>query len=93
MTTHDRVYYLDVSEADSHRKSFDLNAYSAGLDMEALQPVLMNVSRHYRISDKEIHNLVDRVRHHRFGHLSGGIGRDGRGFLTFYFGIEPVVSG
>lgn len=91
-TTPESVYYLDVAEDANPRRSFDLNAYSAGLRLEDLDSLLMKACRHYSIPVRKFRALLDQVKNKPFGHLSGGIDRDGKSFLTIYFGLQPIVS-
>jgi hypothetical protein len=91
-TPHDKIYYLDVTEEHSPRRSFDLNAYSAEIQLEELYPLLKKIVRHYSIPADQFFNLYSPVKHKRFGHISGGIDRDGNDFLTIYFGLQPVVK-
>jgi hypothetical protein len=91
-TNHENVYYLDVTEGNSRRRSFDINAYSANLDLQEMYPLLMKIREHYSISELEFHELYEQVKVKRFGHLSGGVDRKGNDFLTIYFGLEPVPS-
>jgi hypothetical protein len=91
-TTQDRIYYLDVSEEESERRSFDINVYSANLQMKELYPLLLKVCRHYTISTQQFNNFYGLVESKRFGHLSGGIDREGKDFLTIYFGLEPIIN-
>lgn len=89
-TNHENVYYLDVSEGNSKRTSFDLNAYSANLDLQEVYPLLTKIREHYSIPEPEFQELYEEVKEKRFGHLSGGVDRKGNDFLTLYFGLEPV---
>ena len=66
--------------------------YSANLQMKELHPILMKLCRHYAISTQEFNDLYGLVETKRFGHLSGGIDREGKDFLTMYFGLEPVIN-
>jgi hypothetical protein len=91
-TTRENVYYLDVTEGNSRRRSFDINAYSANLDIQEMYPLLMKICDHYSISGQDFHGLYEQVKEKRFGHLSGGVDRKGNDFLTIYFGLEPVPS-
>lgn len=91
-TSPENVYYLDVTEGSSRRRSFDINAYSANLDLQAMYPLLTKICEHYSIPEPEFHELYDEVKEKRFGHLSGGVDRNGNDFLTIYFGLEPVLS-
>ncbi len=91
-TTHDKIYYLEVSEEKSARRSFDINVYSANLQMKDLYPLLMKLCRYYAISTQEFNSLYSLVESKRFGHISGGIDREGKDFFTLYFGLEPVLN-
>jgi len=91
-TSPENVYYLDVTEGKSKRRSFDINAYSANLDLQEMYPLLTKIREHYSISDPGFHELYEQVKEKRFGHLSGGVDRKGNDFLTIYFGLEPIPS-
>jgi hypothetical protein len=92
-TTHDKVYYLDVTEEHSQRRSFDINAYSANLQLKELYPLMMKIWQYYSIPAQESSELYRQMETKIFGHFSGGIGREGNDFLTVYFGLEPVGYG
>jgi len=87
--SHD-ILYLEVSEENNPRVSLDVNLYKANLTLEELYPFIMNMCLHYSIPSEEFHMLYDRVKNKTFGHLSGGIGRDGKDFLTVYYGVEGI---
>lgn len=89
-TSPENVYYLDVTEGNSKRRSFDINAYSANLDLQAMYPLLTKICEYFSISGLEFHELYEKIKEKRFGHLSGGVDRNGNDFLTIYFGLEPV---
>jgi len=91
-TTHDNVYYLDVTEENSPRRSFDINLYKAGLQLKQLYPLLARTFSHYSIPADTFHALYNPIRTKAFGHLSGGISRGGKDFLTVYFGLEEIVK-
>jgi hypothetical protein len=91
-TTHDLVYYLDVTEENGPRRSFDINIYKAGLQLKQLYPILARTCEHYTIPTETFHALYNPVRTKAFGHLSGGISRDGKDFLTVYYGLEENVK-
>lgn len=90
-TTHDHVYYLEVTEENSPRRSFDINIYKAGLQLKQLYPLLARTFRHYSIPAETFHALYNPIRTKVFGHLSGGISRGGKDFLTVYYGLEENV--
>ena len=86
----DDILYLEVSEENNPRVSFDINVYRANLTLEELYPFLLNMCLYYSISSEEFHILYETVKNKTFGHLSGGIGRDGKDFLTVYYGVEGI---
>jgi hypothetical protein len=86
--TQDKILYLEVSEENNPRRSFDINMYKAGLQLEEILPFLLNMCQHYSIPAEKFHVLYDQVKTRMFGHLSGGIDREGRDFLTVYYGVE-----
>jgi hypothetical protein len=85
---YDQILYLEVSEDGNPRRSFDINMYRAKVRLEDLHPLLLRMCRHFSISPERFHALYDPVKSERFGHLSGGIDREGKDFLTVYFGVE-----
>jgi hypothetical protein len=91
-TTHDNVYYLDVTEENSLRRSFDINVYKAGLQLKQLYPLLARTCTHYSVSTETFHALYNPIRTKAFGHLSGGMGSGGKDFLTVYYGLDEIVK-
>jgi len=83
---HDRVNYFDVVEEESGRRSFDVNVYDAKLCIGDLRSLLIRAARGLSIPAAALEPLSERIGRETLGHLSGGIDRRGRGFLTFYHG-------
>jgi hypothetical protein len=79
------LIYFEASEAGNPRKSFDINTYLTGLLMAEIYPMLLKMARHYSIDLDRFEELYEGVKEQKFGHLSGGTDREGRGFLTVYF--------
>ena len=82
------ILYMEVDEENNPRKSFDINMYRARLPLSELQPWLSRMGRHYAIPPEEFDALYDGVQDKTFGHIAGGIDREGRDFLTVYYGVE-----
>jgi hypothetical protein len=82
------ILYMEVDEENSLRKSFDINMYRARLPLSELQPWLEQMCRHYAIPSEEFQSLYEGVRDKTFGHIAGGIDREGRDFVTVYYGVE-----
>lgn len=90
VVSNDKIIYEEVSEDNNPRKSFDMNLYGASLYMRDIYPLLMDIGRHYSLPPDKYIPLCDRISDKRFGHLSGGIDREGKDFLTVYYGVEEV---
>jgi len=83
---HGKVLYLDVSEENNPRMSFDINIYEANICMKELHLFFLEICRHYSISDEQFHCLYEPVKNQVFGHLAGGLDRNGKSVLAIYFG-------
>jgi hypothetical protein len=46
------------------------------------------MGRHYSIPPEQFSALYEGVRDKTFGHIAGGIDREGRDFVTVYYGVE-----
>lgn len=79
--------YLEAREENNPRKSFAINFYSANLRIRDLSAILSELGRHYSISTEEFIRLYSRAKTEIFGHLAGGIDREGKDFLTVYYAV------
>ena len=86
----DSFVYVEATEEGNPRKSFDLNLYKAGLRVNELLPVLSNLCRDYAIGADALQRVEAQAGGRAFGHLSGGLGRDGKDFLTVYYELEGL---
>ncbi len=84
--------YNEAEEENNPRRSFDINMYPANMPMRHVKPVLSEIFRHYGIPAEDFQRLFLPEQEKIFGHLTGGVDRDGRDFLTVYFG-EKGSSG
>jgi hypothetical protein len=82
--------YLEASEADNPRKSFDINLYRAGIELSNIYPLLARLCQNYAISADHLDELFARVGSRLLGHLSGGIDREGNSFFTVYYDAEAT---
>ena len=83
------LIYLEASEENNPRKSFDINLYEAGINLRKIYPFLKQLCRYYSVRIEELDNLYSLVNSLVLGHLSAGIDRDGKDFLTVYY--EPKM--
>lgn len=86
----DTFVYVEAAEEGNPRNSFDLNLYKARLQVSAIAPILLEVCERYAIPESRFQALSEEIGSRPFGHLSGGIGRDGQDFLTVYYEIEGI---
>jgi hypothetical protein len=82
------LQYLEVSESGNPRSSYDLNAYDAGFRLRDLYPLLIRLCQLHSIEAEVFASLYVRIEDRAFGHLAGGLHRDGTGFSTVYYGVE-----
>lgn len=79
--------YLEVSEEKNPRKSFDINIYKANLQLKDIHPCLLKLFRYYSISYEDFNLLYQQIYDKKLGHLSGGVDREGRDFVTIYYEV------
>jgi len=81
----DPPMYLEVREESNPRASFDVNLHEAGLRVEDIGPQLALLRRHYSIPAGRFDPVYDGAKGEHLGHLSGGISRQGKDFITVYY--------
>jgi hypothetical protein len=86
----DSFVYVEAEEEGNPRRSFDLNLYKARLPVDALQPALAELAGRYGISAASLAQALAPAANRHFGHLSGGLGREGKDFLTVYYELEAL---
>lgn len=82
----EKFLFLGVGEGSTHRNSFDINIYPAGLKVKEISGELLNIFRYFSLSEEQFKNLYDSIQTQIVGHIAGGIGRAGKEFLTLYYG-------
>ncbi len=85
----DSFVYLEVSEDNNPRKSFDLNLYKANLQLSEIHPLLKN-RKSQPPPTEEFEQLLNQTRNNPLGHISGGIDRNGHDFLTIYYEVDTI---
>ena len=84
----ENILYLEVTEEDNPRRSFDVNVYRADMRMQLFYPLFLEMCGHYDISVEEFQAVFKPSRDKTLGHISGGIDREGNDFFTVYYGME-----
>ena len=80
--------YLEVTEDQNQRRSFDLNLYDAELQIKDVRQPLAAMFARHQIPDRNFRQLYDTIQLQPFGHLAGGIHREGLDFFNIYYGVE-----
>ena len=65
-----------------------MNIYSAELRVSYFHPLSEKTRQRFSIPADPFHALFHQISDKTFGHLSGGTDRDGRDFLSIYYGAE-----
>lgn len=79
------LIYLNVSEPDSARNSFDINLYPANLKLSEISTQLRLAAAHLEIDSELIERLLRLVADKPLGHISAGCDRGGQEYLTIYY--------
>lgn len=85
---HQDILYLEVSEDDNPRRSFDINIYRANLQLREVYPLFLKLCSHYSVPPDDFHMVYRHIKTRRLGHLSAGIDREGEDFITVYYGLQ-----
>jgi hypothetical protein len=86
----DSFVYVEASEDHNPRRSFDVNLYKAELRLGEVAPILLRLAGRFGIPGDELPRLLAAEPGRILGHLSGGLDREGREFLTAYYEIEAL---
>lgn len=81
------VHYLEAREEPGPRLSYDLNLYACGLTTGAAEMVIGQAFVDLGIPPGEAATVLAERREEALGHVAGGVGRDGKPFLTVYSGV------
>jgi len=79
--------FISVSEPGAARASCDINLYAADLPVAAIAAQIEAFWRTTGQPEALLQQHLQRVSGCRLGHLSAGIGRDGKAFVTVYHGV------
>ena len=82
------LQYIEAAEAANERKSFDLNLYGTSLRVADCREEILETAQSLSCSENKTSALLDKIGQLAAGHIAGGIHRDGKEFLTVYYGAE-----
>lgn len=82
------ILFMEVEEENNPRRSFDINIYDAKITLKEIDPLLSPIMNYFDIPEGESRKLLRSESEQIVGHLSGGIGRDGKEFCSVYYGVE-----
>ncbi len=83
------LLYLEASESDNPRRSFDVNLYKTGLLVGDVARELRAVAIRFGVGEELMEAQLENLGSRALGHLSGGIDRKGNEFLSVYAEILP----
>jgi hypothetical protein len=84
------LIYEEVSEAGNPRRSWDVNLYKTGLRVRDAAPELAAIGRHFGVDEAALSAALAPLLDRLLGHLSGGIDRHGREFVSVYAELQPL---
>lgn len=79
-------FFLEVEDEGTPRRSFDLNFYDSGFSIADVMPVFPQLAQHFGLNLEQARQLQSMPKRAALGHLAAGLARDGREFLTLYYG-------
>lgn len=85
--------YLDVTEVNNRRASFDLNLYPAALCVSELAGPLREMCKQFKLPVVVRDQLLHAVGRESLGHLAAGVHRNGAPFVTLYHGVTRERAG
>lgn len=82
------VVMIEVEEPGNPRRSWDLNVYDAQLRLRDVAAMIDLAAREFHAPLPRVDAILGGDGRPALGHLSGGVGRSGREFVTVYYGVE-----
>jgi hypothetical protein len=84
----ERMLYLEADEEGNPRRSFDVNLLQSKVLLSEFDAVWTGMCEHYGVDLDRFHAFFTPIRNERLAHVQGGVDREGRDFLTIYYGLE-----
>jgi len=79
--------YLEASDMNTERASFDINLYKAGMSIGDIQPFISQTMNFYDIDSRKWEFFLWKIRSKILGHISGGYSSSGDLFLSVYYDV------
>jgi hypothetical protein len=84
----EKMLYLEADEEGNPRRSFDINLLQAKVLLAELYPLWAAMCEHYTVDEEAFDAMFTPIRNEVFAHIQGGVDREGRDFITIYYGSE-----
>lgn len=84
----EKMLYLEADEEGNPRRSFDINLLQANVRLSELHPLWAAMREHYEVDAEAFDAVFAPIRDQVFAHIQGGVDREGRDFITIYYGAE-----
>ena len=84
----DDLFFLEVEEKGNPRRSFDIRFYDAGVTVGQVGTVLERAAELVNSPMDALKELIALDFEQPLGHMSAGISRDGKEFVSFDYGVE-----
>ena len=82
------LFFLEVEEKGNPRRSFDIRFYDAGVTVGQIGTVLESAAQLVNAPMDALKELIALDFERPLGHMSAGISREGKEFVSFYYGVE-----
>lgn len=82
------ISLMEVEEPGNPRRSCDLNLYDAQMRLHQVVDLIQEAAAGLSVPKREVQSAVESVTDKMLGHLSAGVDRHGKEFVTVYFGVE-----
>jgi hypothetical protein len=82
------IHFLEIEEEGNPRRSYSINFYDADLKVRDLYAILGRMRTLFDVQPGRFQALYDQIKMRRFGHLAGGVHRNGQDFFNVYYGPQ-----
>lgn len=86
--TYSEIQYIETSETTTQRHAFDINFYGTSLTLDECQSQLFAVANSFSCPATQLSCLLEQISVQELGHIAAGKHRNGKEFLTVYYGAE-----